>query len=138
VKDKVAAMIQEVSAAVVGANHMLSTVKALVSTIQATGKIESVDQIIDLQKAALELLKTTTEQVAEIDRLKGELADAKRQLEAKAALKFNGRYYVMEGSNPMEAFCTECFDISNTRSHLRTNTNPGQLQCGACGAVFTK
>ncbi len=98
------------------------------------GKIEMLDQVLDLQGTLLEIQQRQSELMAELDRMKEENRTLKAELLSVGELEFNGRVYMRHtpGRVGAELFCQVCFDKDRKLIRVQTTEDGQYWRCLAC------
>ena len=115
---------------------IIDNIKEVVSLIQKTGNIDSVRQILDVQKEALDLL----EQKGELQKRVSELEEL---IAIRSEVRFeNGAYYRNREDGSREGpFCSRCLDVTDKLVMLHSfyNQNVGATisRCPECGTQAT-
>lgn len=101
----------------------IGTLKTVATVVREAGKIELIQQVIDLQQTLIALLAENTEMAGKNATLERKLADLSAVLEVKEAFVFDrNAYWRGEGDAPDGPFCSRCFDADNKAVRLTQNT----------------
>jgi regulator of replication initiation timing len=131
-------MFAEISGAI-GAVKQLLALKGIKDNAEAMLAISTLQvQLAEVQDRLANMLNENRELRGEVDRLKGELADAKNP---KVEVEFKeGVYYKPNGDGP---YCPTCYDTK--KQMVRVGEAPsfvqddyGRWHCGACDNYFGK
>lgn len=114
----------------------IATLKAVGAALQAAGKIELRQQVLDLQQTMLEAIAENTQLTSDINRLTRDLDDARKEirdlhgrLKVRQELTLDDEAYhrCEKGQKVAGPFCPKCY-VGNDKVSPSASGDPGRLR----------